>query len=413
MDVLGARCHACHKEWSLSETLYDCPACHANLDICYDYESLKKKVSRETFRQHSQFSLWRYLPLLPIQKLPSMTLQIGWTPLYPGGSVHGVNLYLKDDGRNPSGSFKDRASALVLAVAQERGMTQVIAASTGNAGSSLACLGTHANMATMVFLPHTAPIAKVTQLAVFGARLFMVNGSYDDAYDLCLAASQRWGWYNRNTGYNPFTREGKKTCAYEICEQLAWRVPDWVVVSVGDGNILSGLWKGFRDLYHLNLIDRLPRLAGVQSSQSNAVAATIQRFEAGERPLHVQPVQATTLADSISVDIPRDGNMAAQAILDSQGVAVEVPDQAIRDSICTVAQRWGIFGEPAAVASYAGFEKLCQLGEIRSGETAVCVITGNGLKDVAAASSIVQDAVIRIDPDIDSLHEHLNNHAIL
>ena len=400
MYVLGAQCISCDKEWQLSEINYCCPNCHGNLDICYDYKKLKKQCSRSYFNNHQQYSIWRYLPLLPLQRTPRISLQLGWTPLYSCGLPHGVRLYLKDEGRNPSGSLKDRASAIVLGMAQENNRPQVSTASTGNAGSSLACLAANLGIPTTVFLPRNAPEAKIAQLAIFGARLFLVNGNYDDAYDLCLKASEQWGWYNRNTGYNPFTREGKKTCAYEICEQLDWNVPDWVLVSVGDGNTISGLWKGFQDLYNLGLIERLPRLAGVQSTLSNAIARTVQSFRDG-KAIPVMQVKASTIADSISVDLPRDGDMAVKAILASQGEAVEVSDDEILEGIRTVAQTWGIFGEPAAVASYVGFEKLCEHNQIRPGEVAVCVITGNGLKDIAAATKASHVSnIATVEPEI-------------
>ncbi|NUM36113.1 MAG: threonine synthase [Candidatus Brocadiae bacterium] len=380
----GARCYQCGKEWDKSEFSYLCPSCMGNLELIYEYPKIKQIATREFFHNNKDYSLWRYAPFLPLEKKPAIPLQIGWTPLYSVPHKKNIRLYIKDEGRNPSASLKDRASSIALGHALEKNVPLVTGASTGNAGSSMACLSASVGMPAYIFVPCQAPQAKIAQLMIFGANVLMVKGNYDQAFDLCLKISQELGWYNRNTGYNPYTREGKKTCAMEICEQLQWQVPDWVAVSVGDGNIISGLAKGFSDLQKVGLIDRLPKMVAVQSTLSNSIARSIKHFQEG-KPLAIETVQATTIADSISVDFPRDGIAAVKAVLESGGIALEVSDEEILSAIPKTARQWGIFGEPAGVASLAGLQKMLDHNIIKENESIVCVITGNGLKDVSSA----------------------------
>ncbi|HNW91281.1 MAG TPA: threonine synthase [bacterium] len=397
-QVQGLKCTQCGKEHTLRETQYVCTSCGANTEVVYDYALIKQRISRASLAQDRNFSVWRYAPFYPLAGLEMIPpQQIGWTPLYPaprlGAAIGLSRLYVKDDGRNPSASFKDRASGVALAHARENGAPLICGASTGNAASSLACLAGAIGYRTIIFVPQTAPPAKIAQIMTFGAEIVMVRGTYDQAFDLCLAASAKYGWYNRNTGYNPFTREGKKSCAFEICEQLGWQVPDWVAVSVGDGNIISGLWKGFRDLLAAGLIDRLPKMLAAQSTLSSAVADAVRR---GGK---LEPVRATTVADSISVDIPRDGAMAVRAVTESGGAAITVDDAVILESIKTVARGVGVFGEPAGVTGYAGVEILAKAGVIKADETVVAVVTGNGLKDVASAAKVAGTPTV-IDPEL-------------
>ncbi len=403
--VVGLKCCACGKEYAVEEALYNCADCSGNLDVVYDYKKISKLLNKKVLAERRIYSHWRYLELLPVtdkSKIPP--LQVGWTPLYKRekfGQRLGVpDLWFKDDGRNPSASFKDRASSVAIVRCLELGNDIICGASTGNAASSTACLTASIGLKTYIFVPKTAPKAKIAQLLVFGARVFAVNGSYDNAFDLCLEATAEFGWYNRNTGFNPYTREGKKTCAYEICEQLGWRVPDKVFVPVGDGNIISGVWKGFRDLEEVGLIDHKPQLIAVQSELSSAVVDAVL----GDGKL--RPVKATTLADSISVDWPRDGLMAVRAVKESGGTGVKVSDQEILEAIPEVARGAGIFGEPAGVTSYAGLKKMLASGSIKEGECAVCMITGNGLKDVDSAMRIAGQP-ISIEPKMGSLKEAL------
>ncbi len=381
--VLGLACLSCGRESSAAP--YTCPGCGGNLEAVYDYRRLKKKVSRRSLQADREPSIRRYEPLLPVRSL-SAVLPVGGTPLLRArrlarelGLTH---VWIKDDGRNPSASLKDRAGAVVLTRALERKEKIIAGASTGNAASSLACLAAGRNIKPVIFVPRTAPQAKIAQLLVYGAEVITVRGTYDQAFDLCLKACRKYGWYNRNTGTNPWTREGKKTVAYEIIEQLGWAVPDLVFVPVGDGNILSGVWRGFKDFYRLGLIGRLPRLAAVQAAGSDAVK---RAFETGV----IKPVGGRTIADSISVSLPRDGAAAVRALRESGGFALSVTDQEILEAVKTTARTEGVFAEPAGAAPVAGLKKAVRLGLVRGSERVVVLATGSGLKDVASAMKSV------------------------
>ena len=347
-------CIACNATQAADYAGFLCPSCGGNLDIRYDYDAINADFDDSA-------GIFRYAALLPVSEPGvSFPLKIGGTPLYPavrlGESVGLGNLYLKDETGNPSASIKDRASAVALQRAVDTGADTIAVASTGNAGSSTACLAAAMGLRAIVFVPENAPVAKLTQSLAYGATVLAVRGNYDDAYDLCLRASQEFGWYNRSTGFNPFTREGKKTCSFEIWEQLG-RVPDRVIVPTGDGNILSGIWKGWCDLRAAGFIDRVPRIDCAQSDASAAISLAVERLRASAanpdwQSFVPERVDADTVADSISVDRPRDGLAAVKAVVESGGEAVMVPDNEILDAIRDIASKSGVFAEPAAAASW-------------------------------------------------------------
>jgi threonine synthase len=404
----GYRCIACDVTQSGDYAGFVCPSCGANLDVRYDYDA-----ARGGFGEGND--IFRYCALLPIRHAgTSLPLKIGGTPLYKterlGETIGLRNLYLKDDTVNPSASIKDRASAVALQRALQTGADTVAVASTGNAGSSTACVAAAMGLRALVFVPENTPAPKLTQSLAYGATVLAVRGNYDDAYDLCLSAAHEFGWFNRSTGFNPFTREGKKTCSYEIWEQLG-RVPDRVVVPAGDGNILSGIWKGWRDLHAMGLIDRLPRIDCAQSDASAAISMAVERIrKSGSDPdwstLTIDKVDASTIADSISVDQPRDGLAAVRAIVESGGETVTVPDNEILASIPEIAGASGIFAEPAAAAAWAAVKRMFLEKRFGADELVVCLVTGNGLKDVANAGSIVGMART-IDPTLEAVYESL------
>ncbi|MDT8285612.1 MAG: threonine synthase [Elusimicrobiales bacterium] len=395
------QCIRCGKDHKLSETRYDCVACGGNLQVLYDYNLIKKRLNYEVLQENWDRSIWRYADLLPLPNLKHIPpVQIGWTPLYRaeklGQTINVPNLYVKDEGRNPSASFKDRANAVVVARALDQKEKVITTASTGNAASSLACMTGSLDISTVIFMPENAPPAKIAQVLVFGATVILVKGNYDDAFDLCLKASREYGWYNRSTGYNPFTREGKKTCSFEICEQMKWEVPDKVVVPVGDGNIISAIWKGFVEFENLDIIEKLPQLIAVQAEGSDAVK------RACESGADIQAVAGKTLADSISVCVPRDGLAAVSAIKDSGGFAMGVTDDEIIAAIPELARGSNVFAEPAGAAGWAGLKKAAAQGLIKENESVVLLVTGSGLKDVGAAmKSVGKPHVIR--PDLGEL----------
>jgi len=409
---LGYQCSLCKADYEADEIIYTCPNDGGNLDIIYDYSSLKQNVSADTIINSPEASLWRYLPLLPVNEVHGREtpLQaVGWTPNFSPPALReqlGLqSLWVKDESRNPTASFKDRASAVVVARAQEIGAEVVVTASTGNAGAALAGMAAAAGQKAVIFAPRTAPPAKIAQLLIYGADVLLVDGNYDQAFDLSILAANEFGWYCRNTGYNPFTLEGKKTAALEIWECLINRKsfdgPLAIFVSVGDGNIISGLHKGFKDLQALGWLDGMPRIFGVQAEGSAAVA---NAFSAGVE--EISPVAADTLADSISVDLPRDGVRAVRAASQTGGAYLTVSDAEILAAIADLG-RAGIFAEPAGAAAYAGLHKALKQAIIGSEDPVLVFNTGSGLKDVTAAMQSVAPAII-IEPTLRAVEQALD-----
>jgi threonine synthase len=296
-------------------------------------------------------------------------------------------LWIKDDGRQPTASFKDRASAVAVVKAREKKAKVITTASTGNAAAALSGLCASVNQANVIFVPESAPQAKIAQLLVFGSTVMLVKGSYDDAFELCLQAAAEYGWYNRNTAYNPYMTEGKKTASYEICEQLGWRPPDVLFASVGDGCILGGLHKGLKDLVALGWIDHMPRIIGVQAEGSNYM---YEAWKNGEDVLTKPAIQSHTIADSISAGLPRDRLKAMAAVKETDGAFISVSDEQIIAAITEMARGSGVFGEPAGAAAYAGLVKAVDERLISREERIVVLNSGNGLKDIPSAMKAVE-----------------------
>lgn len=369
------------------------------LKVVYSYELIKKKLqSQPDYLKESG-----YLDLLPIDSLNSMPpLMVGNTPLYSSKQLQSEKdpfyLHLKVDSSNPTFSFKDRASALVSAYAKENGIPKIIAASTGNAGSSLAGICASQNQEAIILVPENAPKAKLTQVLMYGAKLIPVKGNYDDAYDLSLRLTQKYGWYNRNTAFNPLTIEGKKTVSFELFEQMEF-LPDKVFVPVGDGVIMAGVYKGFEDLLKIGLIRKMPQIMAVQAEGSSNLIDNL----ISESP-HFDA--ASTIADSISVDIPRNFYMARNYLLQYNGMGIKVSDAEILEASMHLARQFGLFVEPAAAAAYAGMLKHRDEGFVSVNQHVVVLLTGNGLKDINSVSkSLVFPEAIDPDSfDIDSIN---------
>ncbi len=410
----GYKCSICESEYSSIEVVYTCPKCGGNLDVILDYDKIRKTWTPDTIINTEEQSLWRYSELLPVEdpgfeKTPFHA--VGFTPVYQlerlRKSLKLEKFWLKDEGRNPTASYKDRASAVVIARAFEIGAETLVTASTGNAGAALAGMAAATGMKAVIFAPKTAPPAKVAQLLIYGAEVILVDANYDAAFDLTVEAAQEFGWYCRNTGMNPFTLEGKKTGAFEIWEQLLQSQnendkPLCIFVSVGDGNIISGLHKGFKELVTLGWLHTVPRLFGVQSTLSAAVA---HAFDAGVE--RITPVSATTIADSISVDLPRDGVRAVRAASQTNGSYIKVSDEEIISAIADLGTL-GVFSEPAGSTAFAGLKEALRTGLVSNQDPVLVVNTGNGLKDVRAATMAAPKAAI-IEPTMNALTKYLNN----
>ena len=399
--------------YQADEVEYLCPVASSNqqpgralqgvLEVIYDYDFIKTQFNHEYLAQTDRRGTLRYFPLLPLSHERFLSpLLIGDTPLYHGGRLSedlGLsNLYLKDDTQNPAGSYKDRASVLVVAKALEKGMQTVCTASTGNAATALACVCASQNVDCVVIVPETAPPAKLAQMLVYGARVFLVKGNYDQAFDLSTEACTRLGWYNRNTAYNPYTIDGKRVAAFEIWEQLGCKAPDSVWIPVGDGVIISGIAKGFRDLLGLGLIDKVPEMIAVQAAGSAALVDALERGLDEPEPIP----GAHSVADSIVVEAPRNGILALRDIRHSGGRGVSVSDEEILAAIATCGRLTGVFVEPSSAAAVAGLIKEKEAGRVARDECAVLLLTGSGLKDIEAARRSV-DLPVSIDPNFDAL----------
>ncbi len=401
------QCVDCGAIYPAGEVTYLCPSCSAAntddtppkgvLKVLYNYDELiEKQKDFNSLRQNG------FLDLLPLKNLDSLpNLRVGKTPLYLQKMLHKKSLpfqiFLKDDSQNPTYSFKDRASNLVSAYAKENGIETIVAASTGNAGSSLAGICAAQGQKAIILVPEAAPKAKLTQIVMYGATIVPVQGTYDDAFDLSIQATEEFGWYNRNTAFNPLTIEGKKTVSFELYEQLDYQIPDRIFVPVGDGVIISGVYKGFEDLLQLGIIKTMPCIVAVQSEGSNNLIANIQ-----SDIFTVKPSQ--TIADSISVDIPRNFYMAVDFLKKYKGETLQVSDAAIIEASTVLSKHTGLFAEPAAATAYAGILHYFKNNKIQPDSKNVVLLTGSGLKDLNAVQSKIQ-----IPKAITPTLDHLKN----
>ncbi len=410
--VTGLKCVFCGTVYS-TRVAYTCPRCGIAgiLDVEFDYAAIGRRLTRRRLAGRAEQSHWRYRELLPIgadAALPA--LAVGWTPLTPAVALArhlGVRaLWLKDDGRNATGSLKDRASSVGVVKAREKRRKIIACASTGNAASSCAGMAASMGMRSAIFLPERAPEPKVTQLLIFGATVFRVRGSYEQAFQLCQQACERWGWYNRNSGINPYLVEGKKTVGLEIGEQLGWQPPDWVAVSVGDGCTIAGVWKAFREMKTLGLTERTPRMLGVQAEGAAPITTAFRTGEA------MRPMEPHTIADSIAVGVPRNWKKAVLAVAESGGAMINVSDEEILEAMRSTGRLTGIFAEPAAATAVAGLRRAVAEGTVGRRASVVAIITGNGLKDVQSARPAVTQP-FDITPDGDGLADILRRQELI
>ncbi len=412
MNLQGFVCTTCGKFYSSLPQGMICEDCTQQgiLDVVYDYQAIAKEFHPTTLRLNPDSSMWRYLSLLPVKEKPKQGLHVGGTPLYSSqafaSQVGLKSLYIKDDGLNPTGSLKDRASIVACVKAIEEGKTILCCSSTGNAASSLAGNAAKLGLQTVIFVPKRIPIGKRTQLQLFGSHVIVVDGDYKAAFQCSKQAIETFGFYNRNAAINPFLVEGKKTVALEIAEQMQFQNIDWVVVSVGDGCTIAGVYKGFYDLFQLGLIKSIPKLLGVQASGCRPFV------DAWEHQRDVQESEEQTLADSIAVGIPRNPKKAIRAIQESKGCFVSVSDEAILSTMAFLGKTEGLFVEPASAAGFAGLIEAFQKGIIRSEETVVVINTGNGLKDIENAKKAVSELDITPN-DWESVKQLFHKEGIL
>ncbi|RQP21341.1 threonine synthase [Albitalea terrae] len=371
------RCLHCDAIYLPDQVSYYCPSCELDgaLDLVYDYAELSRGFVQGV-QSSDYFDMWRYTSVLPTSLEFTPHLHTGGSPLYKLKHSGPGRVFIKDDSRNPSGSLKDRASALAVALAAEMGVKTIAAASTGNAAAALACMSAGSGIRCVIFAPTSAAREKLAQIRAYGAEVVEVEGGYDEAFAACHAACKEHGWYNRSTGINSYMSEGKKTVAFEICEQMQWRVPDRIFVPVGNGCIVGAVYKGFHELMLMGITERMPKIMGVQASGSDFM---YRAWKAGDGPHAPQALPSATSASSISVALPRDRIKALRAVEASGGEYVVVNDAQIFQAILDLARSGGVFAEPGAAAAYAG---LRQWGALQPDETAVVLVTGSGLKDI-------------------------------
>ncbi len=397
------KCVHCGKIYDPKKVKYTCPVCGSRLgtlEVIYDEFPQVKKFDV------GHKGIWAFADFLPVKADHfEVPLLVGNTPLYEKKDLArqlGLkNFYIKDDGRNPTASYKDRASAMAIAKAKELGFDTIYCASTGNAASSLSGLAAASGMKSVIFVPKSAPVAKITQLLVYGATVIAVDGSYDEAFDLSLEVGEKFGWYCRNSAVNPYLLEGKKTGAMEAAYQLRWNIPDVAMVSVGDGTVVSSIYKGFKDLKIAGLTNKIPIVIGVQAEGANALMRT---FNSGifDKP---QDMNAFSMADSIAVGKPRDVLKACKYVKESGGKFVSVSDAEIGEAIVELARKTGVFAEPAGATAYAGLKKI--KNELKN-KSVLIFVTGNGLKDVKTVKSFVGHVHV-VKPEFDAAREVLKD----
>ncbi len=389
------KCFSCGAGWSSDEIEendhYLCPKCAAKnephsplvgcLQVFYDYEEIRSLYTHDFFKKLNPGNVFQFPLLLPLKNEVQEVMKARMT--LPAHSLNKISLdsnktlFVLDDTHNPTYSYKDRASMLVLAKALELGKDTICTASTGNAASSMSGLCAMVGMRSKIFVPKTIPQEKLTQIRMYGAEVEKVDGSYDDAYDISISESKKHGWYNRNTAYNPLTTEGKKSGAFDIFLQLNYKAPDKVFVPTGDGSIISGIYKGFYDLKQLDLIEKIPALIAVQAEGSSGI---IDCFENGDFTYR----ESSTIADSISVNAPRNLYMAVDVLVKTAGFGIKVSDEEILRAEKILSQKYGYFVEPSAAAAWAGFIKYSKKSE-KKDEKIVVLLTGSGLKDIKNA----------------------------
>lgn len=408
------QCNDCGKNYETNDVIYLCPDCEKEnttalppkgiLKTYYNYEKIKSEHSKANL--FSKLKEKHFIALLPVHNPASFPdLKVGKTPLYCLDSIDGkalpFELYIKDDSQNPTYSFKDRASIMVSAFAKDRKIETIVAASTGNAGSSLAGICATNKQKAIIFVPAKAPKAKLTQIIMYGAKIITVDGTYDNAFDLSIEATKEFGWYNRNTAFNPITIEGKKTVSYEIFSRLNQQIPDYIFVPVGDGVIISGVYKGFEDLLKLGIINKIPVIISVQAEGSNNINSNINAKK-------FVSVPSQTIADSISVDIPRNYYMAVKFLKEYNGECVTVSDKEIIEASSVISRNYGIFSEPAASAATAGMLKYYSQNKIPKNSKVVVLLTGSGLKDLNSVQSIISIPPA-LKPNLEELKKIMSN----
>ncbi|MBW2594599.1 MAG: threonine synthase [Deltaproteobacteria bacterium] len=412
--VRSLKCIDCGRQYSPGDSVSICTQCSEKglgfglLDPVYDYDKIGEKLNRDTLQDRKP-SLWKYKEFLPISdESKIVSLQEGGTPLIKCENLsHEIgikNLYIKNETVNPTFSFKDRAFTVIISRALEQGANIVAAVSDGNAGSSAAAYSAKAGIKCYVFTPSFAVSSKIIQMTMYGAKVFSVKGSLIDAGMLVIEACEKYGWFNITTAkvLNPYQTEGHKTLAYEICEQLGWKSPDWVISPVASGDSLGAIWKGFKEFHALGFIKGLPRIAAVQGQGAEPL---VRAFKEGKQFFEVEQFEPETIADALCIGMVL-GSWPLNTLKESNGNAVAVSDEEILKAQRLLATKEGIFVEPSSATTIAGLRRLINQGIIDKDETVVCVVTGSGLKVLDVAMDMCAKPV-QIEPSMSELEKVL------
>ena len=378
------KCIKCGNEYDIDDVRYLCD-CGGLLEITYNYEEIKEKVSKDTLRKRD-IGVWRYIEYLPVKDRKNIiTLYEGGTPLYRCKNLEkelGLKeLYVKNEGANPTGSFKDRGMTMGVTRANELGVKTVGCASTGNTSASLAAYSARGGMKCIVLLPSgNVALGKLAQAMFYGAKVIQIKGNFDEALEMVRNLAENGEIYLLNS-INPFRLEGQKTIGFEICDQLNWNVPDRVILPVGNAGNISAIWKGFKEFKETDIIDKLPKMTGIQAEGAKPI---VDAFKRGDKDI-IPEKNPETIATAIRIGNPVNYPKALDAIYSSGGLAESVSDEEITYAQKLLARKEGIFVEPASASSIAGLIKLLDNDLIDGDEKIVCITTGNGLKDPDAA----------------------------
>ncbi|MBI2303272.1 MAG: threonine synthase [Chloroflexi bacterium] len=397
------RCRECGREYSL-EPIHVCEFCFGPLEVVYDYAAMAGGVTRENIIL-GPYSMWRYRDLLPVGEGEVVDINAGFTPLIPAnnlGRTLGLkNLYLKNDCVNPSYSFKDRVVSVAATKAREFGFKTLACASTGNLACAVAAHGAKAGLETYVFIPADLEQGKIVGAAIYGPTLVAVEGSYDEVNRLCSELADRYPWAFVNINIRPYYAEGSKTLGYEVAEQLGWRAPDWAIVPVASGSMFTKIYKGFKELEHIGLLNN-----GVDThmvvAQARGCSPIVNAFE--QETLNIRPVKPHTIAKSLAIGNPADGYYALKTIRESHGAAVAVMDPEVVEGMKLLAETEGIFAETAGGVAIAALKHLVAADAIGAEDVTVVYVTGSGLKTQEAVADALGPRLV-IKPTVHSFEE--------
>jgi len=401
-------CINCGFKFESKKVEYYCPKCNDLLEITYDMKELKNIVSKEKF-ENRPLSVWRYKELLPIKDLSKIvSLGEGGTTLHECKNLcklfNAKNLFVKNEGENPTGSFKDRGMTVAISKALEDEVKIVACASTGNTSASLAAYAAKANIKSIILIPEgKVALGKMVQAIIHGAKIIQINGSFDDALNCVKKLVNQYPQICLLNSINPFRIEGQKTLAMEICSQLNYNAPDTVILPVGNAGNISAVWKGFKEFKELGLIPKVPKMIGIQAEKAAPLA---KAFREGKNEVSIVS-NPETIATAIKIGAPASWKKALRAVKDSNGLMETVNDNEIIEAQKLLARKEGIFVEPASAASIAGLKKLLENGQIDAHENIVCITTGHGLKDPDIVLKTCTESLIKISPIMEELKKVL------